>query len=122
MVVASFLTKDLLIDWRLGEQFFATHLIDYDPSSNSGGWQWASSVGTDAQPYFRIFNPYLQGARFDPDAHYIKKWVPELRNIPTKSIHAWNEDFKLYINIYKAPICDHKIQSEKAINQFKKVA
>lgn len=77
MIVASFLTKDLLIDWRLGEEHFAQELMDYDQASNIGGWQWASSTGTDAAPYFRVFNPTLQGQRFDPENKYIKKYVPE---------------------------------------------
>lgn len=118
MVVASFLTKDLLIDWKLGEQWMATYLIDYDPASNNGGWQWASSVGTDSQPYFRIFNPFLQSAKFDPDAHYIKKWIPELKDVPAKSIHNWNEDYIKFDTYYK-PIINHKIQSEKTISLFK---
>lgn len=117
MVVASFLTKDLLIDWKVGEQWMATQLVDYDPASNNGGWQWASSVGTDAQPYFRIFNPFLQSARFDPDAQYIKQWIPELKNVPAKSIHNWNEDYIKYETYYK-PIVNHKTQSEKAIQLF----
>jgi deoxyribodipyrimidine photo-lyase len=120
MVVASFLTKDLLIDWKLGEQFFAQHLIDYDPSSNSGGWQWCASTGVDSQPYFRVFNPFLQSEKFDPDCIYIKKWIPELKDVPNKSIHRWNEDCKLY-NTYYKPIVNHKIQSEKAIKMFEKI-
>lgn len=75
MIVASFLTKILHIDWRMGEQYFATRLTDYDPCSNNGGWQWSAGTGTDAQPYFRIFNPYTQAERFDPDGKYIKKWL-----------------------------------------------
>ena len=79
MIVASFLTKDLLIDWREGERFFFEHLVDGDPASNNGGWQWAASTGTDAQPYFRIFNPVSQGRRWDPQGRYVRRWVPELR-------------------------------------------
>jgi deoxyribodipyrimidine photo-lyase len=81
MVVASFLTKDLLVDWRRGEAFFRRHLADGDVASNSGGWQWAAGSGTDAQPFFRIFNPVLQGRKFDPDAAYVKRWVPELAGV-----------------------------------------
>jgi deoxyribodipyrimidine photo-lyase len=119
MVVASFLTKDLLIDWRMGEQFFASTLVDYDPSSNSGGWQWASSTGCDSQPYFRIFNSFLQSAKFDPDAQYIKKWIPELKDVPAKVIHHWDEEYTNHKGVYYVPICDHKVQSKKAIDMFK---
>ena len=76
MIVASFLTKDLLIDWRQGEAYFARQLIDYDAASNIGGWQWAASTGTDAVPYFRIFNPITQGKKFDKEGTYIKQFVP----------------------------------------------
>ncbi len=88
MIVASFLTKDLLVDWRVGERHFMEHLVDGDPASNNGGWQWAASTGTDAAPYFRIFNPVTQGVRFDPDGSYVRRWVPELRDVPTARIHA----------------------------------
>ena len=88
MVVASFLTKHLLIDWREGERFFIEHLIDGDLASNNGGWQWAASTGCDAQPYFRIFNPITQSKRFDPEGAFIRKYLPELENVPDKDIHA----------------------------------
>jgi deoxyribodipyrimidine photo-lyase len=78
MIVASFLTKHLLIDWRWGEAYFAKKLLDYDLASNNGGWQWAAGTGCDAAPYFRIFNPELQTKKFDPELHYIRKWIPEL--------------------------------------------
>ena len=87
MVTAMFLTKNLLIDWRLGETFFNQHLVDADFASNNGGWQWSASTGTDAAPYFRIFNPWLQGQRFDPAGEYIKQWVPELGGMPAKALH-----------------------------------
>ncbi len=92
MIAASFLVKDLHIDWRWGEKYFAQTLIDYDPSVNNGNWQWVASTGCDAQPYFRIFNPWNQQKKFDPDCTYIKKWVPELRDLPLKTIHAWEDD------------------------------
>lgn len=105
MIVASFLTKDLHIDWRWGEQFFALNLVDYDPAVNNGNWQWSSSTGCDAAPYFRIFNPWLQQEKFDPDCTYIKKWVPELSKIPAAMIH------KLYTGTtiagYPQPMVDH---------------
>ena len=82
MIVASFLTKDLLVDWREGESFFMAHLVDGDPASNLGGWQWAASVGADAQPWFRVFNPVTQGERFDPDGTYVRRWLPELARVP----------------------------------------
>ena len=87
MIVASFLTKDLLLDWRLGERHFMRHLVDGDLASNNGGWQWAAGTGTDAQPYFRIFNPVLQGQRFDPEGAYVRRWVPELARMPARWIH-----------------------------------
>jgi deoxyribodipyrimidine photo-lyase len=87
MVVASFLCKTLLIDWRRGEHYFAEHLLDYDLAANNGGWQWSSSSGCDAQPYFRIFNPYSQSEKFDPKGEFIKQWVPELSQASGKDIH-----------------------------------
>ena len=88
MVVASFLTKDLGLDWRWGERYFAEHLIDFDLSANNGGWQWASSSGCDAQPYFRIFNPTSQSEKFDPEGKFIRCYLPQLAKLPNKSIHA----------------------------------
>lgn len=87
MVVASFLTKILLVDWRLGEAYFAEKLLDFDLAANNGGWQWSSSSGCDAQPYFRIFNPYTQSVKFDPEGRFIRKWVPELEKLNPKEIH-----------------------------------
>ena len=87
MIVASFLTKDLLLDWRLGEQHFMRTLIDGDFASNSGGWGFSASVGVDPQPYFRIFNPVLQSEKFDGQGEYIRKWVPELRDVVGKAVH-----------------------------------
>lgn len=93
MVVASFLTKDLGIDWRHGEAYFAQRLNDFDLSANNGGWQWAASSGCDAQPYFRIFNPVTQSERFDPDGRFIRRYLPELANVPDRFIHApWKMD------------------------------
>ncbi len=87
MLVASFLVKDLLIDWRWGEKYFMQQLIDGDPAANNGGWQWAAGTGTDAAPYFRIFNPIAQSKKFDPQGDYIRRWVPELRDVPDAFIH-----------------------------------
>jgi deoxyribodipyrimidine photo-lyase len=103
MIVASFLTKHLLIDWRLGEAYFASKLLDYELASNVGGWQWASGSGCDAAPYFRIFNPTTQQQKFDNEMKYIKKWVPEI-NSPD----------------YPEPIIDHKFARERALNRYKK--
>ncbi len=121
MIVASFLTKDLLIDWRWGEQYFATKLVDYDPAVNNGNWQWAASTGCDAQPYFRIFNPWLQQKKFDIDCLYIKKWVPELNNLTPKEIHSWERTSlsqSKYTN-YPKPIVNHATESIKAKKLFR---
>jgi deoxyribodipyrimidine photo-lyase len=88
MVVASFLTKDLGVDWRWGEKYFAQQLIDFDLSANNGGWQWASSSGCDAQPYFRIFNPVTQSEKFDPKGKFIKRYLPQLAGLEGADIHA----------------------------------
>ncbi len=115
MVVASFLTKDLLVDWRLGEDYFAKHLLDFDLAANNGGWQWSASTGCDAQPYFRIFNPYSQSERFDPDGAFIRSEVPELKLQGKKTIHCPDG-----ILGYPLPIVDHSIQRAKALALFKK--
>lgn len=104
MIVSNFLIKILRIDWRWGEKYFARKLVDYDVANNNGGWQWGSSTGTDSQPYFRVFNPFRQSEKFDHDCEYIKKWIPELKNVPQKDIHNWIEKYKTYENIYIKPI------------------
>lgn len=114
MITASFLTKDLHIDWRQGEKYFAQHLIDYDPAINNGNWQWAASTGCDAQPYFRIFNPWLQQEKFDSDCLYIKKWIPELARIPAKVIHQLAKRTQDGFTNYPHPIIDHQIESAKS--------
>ncbi|MBK9923861.1 MAG: deoxyribodipyrimidine photo-lyase [Anaerolineales bacterium] len=96
MIVASYLVKDLLIDWRWGEAWFMENLLDGDIAANNGGWQWTAGTGTDAAPYFRVFNPVLQSAKFDPNGEYIRKWVPELRGVDAKDIHApWEKGIKV---------------------------
>ena len=120
MICSSFLTKNLLIDWRTGEEFFSQHLMDYDLASNVGGWQWASSVGTDAQPYFRVFNPWLQAAKYDPDAVYIKKYVPELKNATAKQIHS--RDVAQFFPDYPKPIVDYDETRAIAIDVFRKIS
>lgn len=121
MVVASFLTKHLLIDWRLGERFFMSQLIDGDLSANNGGWQWAASTGCDAQPYFRVFNPILQSKKFDPKGEFIRRYLPELVNVPDKHIHFPHVYLGLQgeQDIYCAPIVEHKDARQRAIALFK---
>lgn len=111
MIVASFLTKDLLIDWRAGEQWFMSQLLDGDLAANNGGWQWAASTGTDAAPYFRIFNPETQSNRFDPQGHFIRQWIPALHHVPDNAIHApWQWADKQNISLdYPRPLVDHKV-------------
>ncbi|HQS99427.1 MAG: deoxyribodipyrimidine photolyase [Hydrogenophilales bacterium 16-64-46] len=127
MVAASFLTKDLLVDWRLGERYFADTLIDFDLAANSGGWQWAASVGCDAQPWFRIFNPVTQSEKFDPQGKFIRRYLPELAAVPDKFLHApWTlpapEQARLGVVIgrdYPAPLVDHAVQRVQALALFK---
>ena len=119
MIVASFLVKDLLIDWRMGEQYFAIKLVDYDPAVNNGNWQWAASTGCDAQPYFRIFNPWLQQKNFDPDCRYIKHWVPELARLSPAHIHEWYKTAVQPSSPYPKPMVDHAVTSKQAIALFK---
>lgn len=115
MVVASFLTKDLLIDWKWGEKYFMERLLDGDLAPNNGGWQWAASTGCDPQPYFRIFNPYLQSKKFDPEGTYIRKYVPELAHLNGKQIHEPEG-----VGAYPTPIVDHSIQRDKALALYTK--
>lgn len=117
MVVASFLTKDLLLDWRRGERFFYERLVDGEPATNNGGWQWAASTGTDAQPYFRIFHPVTQGERFDPEGAYVRRWVPELRDVPLRFLHApWKAPQPP--RDYPGPIVDHAERRQEALRRF----
>ncbi|WP_298773553.1 deoxyribodipyrimidine photo-lyase [uncultured Shewanella sp.] len=122
MIVASFLTKHLLIDWHWGEQFFMSHLIDGDFSANNGGWQWAASTGCDAQPYFRIFNPILQSQKFDPNGEFIRRYLPELSAVPNKAIHFPHEYLKQHpdATAYWPPLVDHKQARLRALDFFKK--
>ncbi len=118
MVVAMFFTKNMLHDWRLGEKFFMQHLIDGDFSSNNGGWQWSSSTGTDSAPYFRIFNPITQSQNFDPNGEFIKKFIPELKDVPLAQIHQPKDDLFSSAD-YPAPILDLKESRLRAIQAFK---
>ncbi|AUN98708.1 deoxyribodipyrimidine photolyase [Bacteriovorax stolpii] len=129
MVVASFLTKTLLIDWRWGERYFAEKLLDYDMAANNGGWQWSASTGVDAQPYFRIFNPYNQSEKFDPKGDYIKMWCPELAGFSSKTIHHPHDSTPLeqaaagcFVGKdYPHPIVAYKEQRERALSMYKAV-
>lgn len=129
MAVASFLTKDLHLDWRLGEKWFEHELADADAANNNGGWQWAAGTGADAAPYFRILNPVLQSKRFDPDGVYIRRFVPELARVPREAIHEpWtmtpSEERTAGCRIgvdYPAPIVDHSRERETALRLFEKV-
>ncbi len=116
MVTAMFLSKNLLLDWRLGEQWFMQHLIDGDYAANNGGWQWSASTGTDAVPYFRVFNPLRQSQRFDPDAEFIRRYVPELAGCPAPAIH---EPSRLRIAGYPAMLVDAAASRQRALESFK---
>ena len=122
MIVASFLTKDLLVDWREGYAHFCEFLVDHDTANDNGGWQWAASTGTDAQPYFRIFNPMTQGERYDPDGEYVREYVPELRGVDAETIHSWHElsdaERTAAAPDYPAPVVDHAERREAALAMF----
>jgi deoxyribodipyrimidine photo-lyase len=126
MIVASFLVKHLLIDWRWGERWFMQQLLDGDPASNNGGWQWSAGTGTDAAPYFRVFNPVLQGRKFDSDGAYVRRWVPELAHVPASSIHApWEmapeaaARFGLCLGRdYPDPVVDHAFARQRVLSAY----
>ena len=130
MIVASFLVKDLLIDWRWGERWFMQQLIDGDPAANNGGWQWTAGTGTDAAPYFRIFNPILQSKKFDPHGRYIRRWLPELDAVPDPYIHEpWHMPDKIQKQAncrigrdYPRPIIDHAAARERTLAVYKQAA
>ena len=127
MIVASFLVKDLLIDWRWGERWFMEHLVDGDPAANNGGWQWAAGTGTDAAPYFRVFNPVLQGEKHDPQGAYVRHWAPELGSAPNAFVHKpWQMPPEMQKQIgcvigqdYPAPIVDHAWARERTLAAYK---
>jgi len=126
MIAASFLVKHLLINWQDGERWFMRSLIDGDPASNNGGWQWTAGTGTDAAPYFRVFNPILQGEKFDPTGTYVRRWVPELRNVPTHFIHTpWKmpdylqaESRAIIGKEYPKPIVDHNAARQRVLEAY----
>lgn len=120
MITASFLVKDLLVDWREGERYFMSQLLDGDLAANNGGWQWAASTGTDAAPYFRIFNPTTQGERFDKTGEFIRHWLPELRAVPEKYIHQpheWAKKNQQSLD-YPLPIVEHKQARQQTLDAF----
>lgn len=120
MIIASFLCKDLHLDWRWGEAYFMSQLIDGELAANNGGWQWAAGTGADAAPYFRVFNPTTQGQRFDTDGTFVKQWLPELADVPIKQVHTphdWLNQHQPEHN-YPAPIVDHKLARIAAIEMF----
>lgn len=127
MIVASFLVKDLLVDWRWGERWFMQHLLDGDPAANNGGWQWVAGVGTDAAPYFRVFNPVLQGKRFDPEGRFVRSWLPELARVPSPLIHEpWllspeeqRDSACLLGRDYPFPIVDHAWARGRALAAYR---
>jgi len=128
MIAASFLVKDLLIDWRWGETWFMQHLVDGDPAANNGGWQWAAGVGTDAAPYFRVFNPVLQAAKFDPYGAFVRAWLPELHHVPDEFVHepwrmpaAVQQAARCTIGRdYPAPIVNHALARERALAAYQR--
>jgi deoxyribodipyrimidine photo-lyase len=120
MISSSILIKILLIDWRKGEKFYAKHLVDYDVASNNGGWQFSAGTGADSQPYFRYFNPYTQSKDHDKDCEYIKKWIPELKDVPSEDIHNWNDSWEKHKDCgYPKPIVDYSQQREISIKMYK---
>ena len=120
LISSNFLNRILNMDWRLGERYFAQKLIDYDPLVNNGNWQWIASTGTDTKPYFqRLFNPWLQGQRFDPQAEYIKKWIPELKDVLPKELHNWEKYCDKYD--YIKPIVNYEESRKKSIETYKKI-
>lgn len=122
MIVAMFLTKDLLISWQRGERYFMQQLLDGELAANNGGWQWSAGCGTDAAPYFRIFNPVSQGEKFDPQGTFVRRWVPELRDVPEELVQQpWENPLLLARAKYPAPLVDHAQQRERCLAMFKAV-
>ena len=126
MIAASFLIKHLMIDWREGEEWFWDTLCDADPANNAASWQWVAGSGADAAPYFRIFNPFIQGEKFDPNGDYVKRWVPELSKLPAKFIHRpWEAPAEILRaagvalgKSYPSPLVEHNAARERALAAF----
>ena len=121
MIVASFLIKDLHLEWQLGADWFEQHLSDFDPASNAHGWQWTAGCGTDASPYYRIFNPIMQGYKFDPNGDYVRKYIPELAHVKDKSVHEPWLLIDGLTNGYPAPILDHSIEREESLRRLEEI-
>ena len=121
MVVASFLVKDLHLEWQLGADFFKEHLVDWDVASNSHGWQWTAGTGTDASPYYRVFNPIEQGKRFDPDGDYIRKYIPELRHLSAPDIHEPWGVLDGYLHDYPTQIVDHAKERLESLGRLDEI-
>jgi len=121
MIVASFLVKDLHIEWTRGAEHFENHLSDFDPASNSHGWQWTAGCGTDASPYYRIFNPILQGLKFDPNGDYVRKYIPELRHIKDSSVHEPWELFDGYAQGYPEQIVNHSDERNESLSRLEEL-
>jgi deoxyribodipyrimidine photo-lyase len=118
MIVASFLVKDLHVEWQHGARHFMHWLVDGDLASNQHGWQWVAGSGTDPAPYFRVFNPVTQGTKFDPEGTYVRRWVPELRDVDTRHVHApWTAPEGVPDG-YPPPIVDHKQERAEALARF----
>jgi deoxyribodipyrimidine photo-lyase len=109
-----------MIDWRKGEKFYAQHLVDYDVANNNGGWGWSAGVSCDPQPWFRYFNPFLQSKEHDPECVYIKKYLPELKDVPAEHIHNWDTEWVKHKDIdYPKPIVDYSVQRDKSLEMYK---
>ena len=122
MITASFLIKDLHISWQWGEKYFAQKLIDYDPCVNNGNWQWVASTGCDVQPYFRIFNPWNQQKKFDPNCIYIKKWIPELTDVSPNILHKWYlAKTDTITQNYPSPIIEHETEAKKTLFKYRNI-
>ena len=120
LIVASFLVKDLLVDWKYGERYFSTKLVDIDRSQNVGNWNWSASFGLDATSFLRILNPWTQSKKYDPKAIYIKKWIPALKDIEPNHLHQWSKYNHLYPSIsYPSPIVSHDVMRKKFIKLYK---
>lgn len=127
MIAASFLSKHLLLDWRAGERWFRQQLLDGDLAANNGNWQWVAGTGTDAAPYFRIFNPIAQGKKHDPEGDYVRRWVPELAQVPTKYVHEpwqmpqrWQQEARCVVGVdYPPPVVDHGAARERALARYR---